>query len=83
MKVIELPMAEPLPEGCECHWAYNAAKRVKYIKNYHANCKVTDHVTAYKESYSERHSTVDIPVEKKGRGRPRNNAGQWHKKRSA
>jgi hypothetical protein len=84
MTTIEMPMGEPLPEGCACTWQYDDKRRVKSIKVFHANCDIPEHVKAYRRSQVEAPVLAEvIPAEKRGRGRPRNPAGQWHKEESA
>jgi hypothetical protein len=79
MTTIELPIAEPLPEGCECTWQFHPKTGLKSIKVFHANCPVAAHVMAHRHDDLIEPPAVEVPAAKRGRGRPRNEAGQWHK----
>jgi hypothetical protein len=80
---IELPIDGWIPERCACAWAYDHKRRVKYIKFLHANCPVTRHRVAFDNSHIETPIVVTKLPEKKGRGRPKVESGQWHKKKAA
>jgi hypothetical protein len=83
MTIVEMPIGEPLPEGCACTWQYDTKRRMKSIKVFHANCDIAEHVKAYRESHSEVPVLAEVVPAKRGRGRPRNPHGQWHKEESA
>jgi hypothetical protein len=79
---IELPIDAPIPLGCGCAWQFHPKQRIKSIKFLHADCAVLAHKVAFNESHIEVPVLVSVE-EKRGRGRPRNLAGQWHKGKSA
>lgn len=78
---IELPIAAPVPEGCGCAWQFHPIQRKKSVKFLHADCDVLEHREAFNESHIE--VPVLVTTEKRGRGRPRNPEGQWHKDKTA
>jgi len=80
---IEMPIDMPLPEGCACAWGFDAMRRVKYVKFLHANCGVYKHRLAFADSHMVTPLIVSELPQRRGRGRPRNEQGQWHQKGAA
>lgn len=80
---IELLISEPIPHECNCSWQFHPKEGTKTIKVFNADCGVAEHVKARRESTIDVFPSSEIPTEKRGRGRPRNETGQWHKKRTA
>jgi hypothetical protein len=76
---IQLPIAAPMPWGCRCTWQFHPTQRIKAIKFLNADCEVLEHRQAFNDSHIEIPLVVSI-AGKRGRGRPRNEEGRWHKK---
>jgi hypothetical protein len=77
---IEISLFQPLPNGCGCTWSYDLTRRVKYIKFLYSECPVFEHRLAFADASTPIPEIVPVATEKRGRGRPRNESGQWHRK---
>ena len=79
---IELPLWAPLPDGCGCSWGYDMTRGRKYVKYLYRECAVMVHRIAFVDSQISTPEITIVTKKKRGKGRPKNESGQWHKKSS-